>query len=547
MTIRRFVTVSTTVQWKSNRLTALKTLSLRIRGVKTELEEAGLETEGMAETTSQLQAKLKALTHGEVDIMLNADTFKNTTQILREMSQAWEDMTDVERAAALELLGGKRQANILSSVISNFETVEEVIETSTNSTGSAMAENAKWLDSIEGKTYQFTNALETMWSNRLDAEVVKDFIGFGTKFIQFLDTVPGKILAITAAVAGIAKFKGFSLMGLGQDALKMLQNINAAKSALDGLKGLNLTGSTMDLSSIQEYAAAVSNLTAKQQANMLASSGLSKAQIQLALQYNGLSDDVVREATAHVFAKQAKDQENMSGQQLLANKILLSAASLKLKGDTDSLAAAEFLEANASKLAASADAEQIIMNSGLSASAKAAALAAVGQTNANHGLLASIKALYASNPIGWILAIVSALVTLASMAVSVYKKFHKSADEIKQQIEDITNAYKTAKKTFSENLESLTTSSDTDLYETLEDEFARLTKGVDEYGNNISLTSDQYERYKEICEQIVGINPSIAAGYDSATKAIGDNANALSQLIELQKQQARQNAINENK
>ena len=92
--------------------TALKTLSLRIRGVKTELEEAGLETEGMAETTSQLQAKLKALTHGEVDIMLNADTFKNTTQILREMSMAWQEMTDVERAAALELLGGKFYHNV---------------------------------------------------------------------------------------------------------------------------------------------------------------------------------------------------------------------------------------------------------------------------------------------------------------------------------------------------------------------------------------------------------------------------------------------------
>lgn len=90
--------------------TALKTLSLRIRGVKTELEEAGLETEGMAETTAQLQAKLKALTHGKVDIMIDADTFKNTTQVLREMSSAWKDMTDIERAAALELLGGKRQA-----------------------------------------------------------------------------------------------------------------------------------------------------------------------------------------------------------------------------------------------------------------------------------------------------------------------------------------------------------------------------------------------------------------------------------------------------
>ena len=78
--------------------------------MKTELEDAGLETEGMAETTSQLQAKIKALTDGKVDIMVDADSFKNTTEILREMSQAWEDMTDKEQAAALELLGGKRQA-----------------------------------------------------------------------------------------------------------------------------------------------------------------------------------------------------------------------------------------------------------------------------------------------------------------------------------------------------------------------------------------------------------------------------------------------------
>lgn len=90
--------------------TALKTLALRLRGAKVELEEAGLETDGMVESTSTLQEKLKALTGGKVDIMLDADTFKNTTQILREMSQVWDEMTDIEQASALELMGGKRQA-----------------------------------------------------------------------------------------------------------------------------------------------------------------------------------------------------------------------------------------------------------------------------------------------------------------------------------------------------------------------------------------------------------------------------------------------------
>lgn len=89
----------------------------------------------MAESVSQLQAKLLALTHGKVNIMADANTFKNTTEILREMSAAWKDMTDIERASALELMGGKRQANILSSIITNFQTVEDVIETSMQSEG----------------------------------------------------------------------------------------------------------------------------------------------------------------------------------------------------------------------------------------------------------------------------------------------------------------------------------------------------------------------------------------------------------------------------
>jgi TP901 family phage tail tape measure protein len=78
--------------------TALKTLTLRLRGSKTELEEMGEDVTDMATTTSQLQAKLLALTGGQVDIMADANTFKNSTQILREMAAAWEDMTDIQRA-----------------------------------------------------------------------------------------------------------------------------------------------------------------------------------------------------------------------------------------------------------------------------------------------------------------------------------------------------------------------------------------------------------------------------------------------------------------
>lgn len=78
---------------------------MRIRAAKTELEEAGLETEGMVESTATLQKEIKALSG--VDIMLNDDTFKSTYQILEELAGKWSELTDIQRASITELIAGR--------------------------------------------------------------------------------------------------------------------------------------------------------------------------------------------------------------------------------------------------------------------------------------------------------------------------------------------------------------------------------------------------------------------------------------------------------
>jgi len=184
--------------------TALKTLSMRLRGTKVELEEAGEDTDGMANSVSSLQKKLEALTHGKVNIMTDANTFKNTAQILEEMAGAWEDMNDVERAAALELMGGKRQANILSAIISNYDIVKDVIEQSTQANGSALKENEKYLDSIQGKLDQFNNAVQTMWANFIDDSVIKNFLSAVTAIIEsFTSMGSAATVALGVVVATI--------------------------------------------------------------------------------------------------------------------------------------------------------------------------------------------------------------------------------------------------------------------------------------------------------------------------------------------------------
>ena len=85
--------------------TALKTVSMRVRGAKTEMEEAGLETEGMAESTAKLRAELLALSG--VDIMLDKNTFKSTYQIMEELAAKWENLTDIQQASVTELIAGR--------------------------------------------------------------------------------------------------------------------------------------------------------------------------------------------------------------------------------------------------------------------------------------------------------------------------------------------------------------------------------------------------------------------------------------------------------
>lgn len=83
---------------------------MRIRGAKTEMEELGLETEGMAESIATLQEEIMALSG--VDIMKDKDTFKSTYQILDELATRWQDLTDIQQASITELIAGKFYLNV---------------------------------------------------------------------------------------------------------------------------------------------------------------------------------------------------------------------------------------------------------------------------------------------------------------------------------------------------------------------------------------------------------------------------------------------------
>lgn len=473
---------------------ALKVLSMRIRGTKTDLEDAGEETDGMIENTAKLREQIKALTtvdgNGGVDILTDSGEFRSTYDILLDIAEVWDRINEADpknQAALLEIIAGKTRGAQTAAILQNPEDLKAAYETALNSSGSALEENEKYLDSIQGRIDLFKNSLQTMWMNFIDSDVIKFIVDLGSAALKLVDTLG----ALPSLVGGFTGIK---------------TAISGIKQAIDGVN----KGTTETITFFRD-------LVQKNTDFDDAADGINK-----------LSDAKRQDANASKEAGEASEQwHQVTMDEIIGNKE--NAESIEGAADakeTEKVVTQQATGATMADTVAKVADKAATVADTIATKALTAAKAAL--KGVGYGILASL--------------ISTAVSKLLSVALKGIDSIIHRAENLKEEVGDLQETYSKAQKTFSQNLETLTTSSDTSKYETLQDEFSALTKGVDEYGNNISLTSDQYERYKEICDKIVGIQPSMASGYDSATEAIGNNANALAALIELQKAEARQNA-----
>lgn len=223
-------------------------MAMRLRATKTELEEAGEDTEGMAESVSKLRNEIKSLTG--VDIMLDDATYKSTYQILDELAQVWDklDDKDITQANVLELLFGKRQANVGAGLLENFDIARDALKTALDAEGSALKENEIFLESIQGHLNKLSAAWETFSYDFLDSEFVKGVIDFLTKVVNLLDDITNTIGGFGTAMAGLtASMASGSVIKTLFTALKGLPSLKDLLSFLMLGKGLEKSSVTSEL------------------------------------------------------------------------------------------------------------------------------------------------------------------------------------------------------------------------------------------------------------------------------------------------------------
>lgn len=204
---------------------ALKVLSLRIRGAKTDLEQMGESTDDVAVSTSKLREQIKALTNvdgkGGFDILTKSGDFKSTYEIMEGIANVWKEMNDVDKASLLEQVAGKNRANVVSGMLDNWKDAQDAAKTAAESAGSATKENETYLDSINGKISQFTAAFEKLSKDVLDSDLIKFFIELAThianladeavKLVDNFGLIPTALTGIsTGLVTSLIKNKGTS-------------------------------------------------------------------------------------------------------------------------------------------------------------------------------------------------------------------------------------------------------------------------------------------------------------------------------------------------
>lgn len=182
-----------------------KTVALRLRGIS----EEGEEVDG---TLQNIKSDLYDLTG--VSIMQDANTYKSTYQILKEISDVWDNLTDKKRAEALELMFGKHRANIGAAVLSNFSAAEKAMDDMANSAGSADAELSIAMDSIEYKLNRLSETGTGIAQNLFNTEDMKRVLDFVNLLADGLDKITGFLGLFPTVGAGLGAFLGIKDVGI---------------------------------------------------------------------------------------------------------------------------------------------------------------------------------------------------------------------------------------------------------------------------------------------------------------------------------------------
>ena len=465
---------------------------MRLRGYDEETEEL---SDDLKNITGDIADLTKTASNGGRGISLFTDesrqTYKSTYEIIKEISEIWNELSDKNQAELLEKIAGKRNSQTVAAAIKNFKAAEKAMTEMADSSGNAMAEMEIAYGSIEYKINQFKETITDLGKTLFKQDFLKRTVGIGTSIINILDKIIEKIGIFPTIIGGTLLANGLKNAGIFSSGIRNgLAQYGQSLTSLQAITGTSIAQTEL-------LALTVQNLTPKQQALALATNGVSQSQIAEVLALNQVEEKQIQQVLLDTSIIQKKKELTMVTAQEAIMAQGLSEAKAQEIMTSAGIVAGDNAEVISKKQVNIATLQAKLAQEGLSATQIKAITTQLGLKNSTYSLSNYFKGLGASvsssakafgkflisSPMGWATIAVTAI-TLVGTAISKYKQ---KQEEAKQKAEE-------AKKELIENVNTAQEEAD---------KIADLTSQYEKYKNVVSLTSDDKKNLKTIQDQLI--------------------------------------------
>lgn len=149
---------------------------------------------------------------------------KSTYNVLAELKPTWDSMSEAERVALGDAIAGTNQYKVLAAVMQNFEHATDATTTALNSSGSAIKENAAYMESLEAKTTAVKATFQDLANRVIDDELVGAVLDLVNGALSMLNNELGATVTQVGLVSGTM----FGALTILKQFLEKLQLTSAA-------------------------------------------------------------------------------------------------------------------------------------------------------------------------------------------------------------------------------------------------------------------------------------------------------------------------------
>lgn len=206
--------------------TMLKTVIGRFSEVKSlysKGEITGTDEDGEEINVNKVQ---KALRTAGVDMTKFFTGEEGLDQVFLNLSKKWDSLDITTQRYIATLAAGSRQQSRFLAIISDYSKTMELVNAANNSAGASQEQYEKTLDSLASKLAKFKNAWDEFAMGLANNEIIKVAVDTLTTLLQtinkILDTVSGgsgilkSTLSILTAIGGLKLGKSLLFTGIGK-------------------------------------------------------------------------------------------------------------------------------------------------------------------------------------------------------------------------------------------------------------------------------------------------------------------------------------------